>query len=50
MPLKEAALELGEVDEVARLAGAGNTLIFDATAAVGCTTPTSAGWSGPTAG
>ena len=29
MPLKEAALELGEVDELARLAGAGNTLIFD---------------------
>jgi shikimate dehydrogenase len=30
MPLKEAALELGEVDELARLAGAGNTLIFGA--------------------
>ena len=29
MPLKEAALELGEVDELARLAGASNTLIFD---------------------
>ncbi|MDN5762801.1 MAG: shikimate dehydrogenase [Microlunatus sp.] len=28
MPLKEAALELGEVDDIARLAGAGNTLIF----------------------
>ena len=28
MPLKEAALELGEVDELARLAGASNTLIF----------------------
>lgn len=28
MPLKEAALELGEVDEVARLAGAANTMIF----------------------
>jgi len=28
MPLKEAALELGEVDEVARLAAAGNTLVF----------------------
>jgi shikimate dehydrogenase len=28
MPLKEAALELGVVDEVARLAGAGNTLVF----------------------
>ena len=44
MPLKEAALELGEVDELARLAGASNTLIFDATASGGCTTPTSAGW------
>lgn len=30
MPLKEAALELGEIDEVARLAAAGNTLIFEA--------------------
>lgn len=30
MPLKEAALSLGEVDEVARLAGAGNTLVFEA--------------------
>ncbi|HEY5783715.1 MAG TPA: shikimate dehydrogenase [Microlunatus sp.] len=30
MPLKEAALELGEVDELARLAGASNTLVFDA--------------------
>ena len=30
MPLKEAALELGEVHELARLAGASNTLIFDA--------------------
>lgn len=29
MPLKEAVLGLGEVDEVARLSGAGNTLIFD---------------------
>jgi shikimate dehydrogenase len=28
MPLKEAVLELGEVDPVARLAGAGNTLIL----------------------
>jgi len=28
MPLKEAALELGEVDELAQLAGASNTLIF----------------------
>lgn len=28
MPLKEAALELGEVDELARLAGASNTLVF----------------------
>lgn len=28
MPLKEAALTLGEVDELARLAGAGNTLVF----------------------
>ncbi|HYI58068.1 MAG TPA: shikimate dehydrogenase [Microlunatus sp.] len=28
MPLKEAALALGEVDEVARLAAAGNTLVF----------------------
>ena len=28
MPLKEAALALGEVDELARLAGASNTLIF----------------------
>ena len=28
MPLKEAALELGDVDELARLAGASNTLIF----------------------
>ena len=30
MPLKEAVLELGEVDELARLAGAGNTLILEA--------------------
>lgn len=30
MPLKEAALELGEVDEVARLAMAANTLVFEA--------------------
>lgn len=30
MPLKEAALDLGEVDELARLAGASNTLIFGA--------------------
>ena len=29
MPLKEAALELGEVDEVARLAGAANTMVFE---------------------
>ncbi len=29
MPLKVAVLDLGEVDQVARLAGAGNTLIFD---------------------
>ena len=29
MPLKEAALELGEVDELAGMAGAANTLIFD---------------------
>ena len=29
MPLKEAALALGEVDELARLAEASNTLIFD---------------------
>jgi shikimate dehydrogenase len=29
MPLKEAVLELGEVDELARLAGAGNTLILE---------------------
>ncbi|MCW2811822.1 MAG: aroE [Friedmanniella sp.] len=29
MPLKEAALALGEVDEVARLAGAANTLVFE---------------------
>jgi shikimate dehydrogenase len=29
MPLKEAVLELGEVDPVARRAGAGNTLILD---------------------
>ncbi len=29
MPLKVAVLELGEVDEVAALAGAGNTLILD---------------------
>jgi shikimate dehydrogenase len=28
MPLKEAALELGEVDELARSAGASNTLVF----------------------
>ncbi len=28
MPLKEAALALGEVDELARLAGASNTLVF----------------------
>jgi shikimate dehydrogenase len=28
MPLKEAALELGEVDELAAMAGASNTLIF----------------------
>lgn len=28
MPLKEAALELGEVDEIARLAMAANTLVF----------------------
>lgn len=31
MPLKEAVLELGEVDPVARRAGAGNTLILDRT-------------------
>jgi shikimate dehydrogenase len=30
MPLKVAVLDLGEVDSVAREAGAGNTLIFDA--------------------
>lgn len=30
MPLKEAALELGEVDEIARLANAANTLVFGA--------------------
>jgi shikimate dehydrogenase len=29
MPLKAAVLELGEVDSIAELAGAGNTLIFD---------------------
>jgi shikimate dehydrogenase len=29
MPLKEAVLALGAVDEVARLAGAGNTLVFE---------------------
>lgn len=29
MPLKEAVLDLGEVDEVARLAGAGNTLLLE---------------------
>lgn len=29
MPLKEAALALGEVDQVARLTSAGNTLIFE---------------------
>jgi shikimate dehydrogenase len=29
MPLKVAVLELGEVDELARLAGAGNTLILE---------------------
>jgi shikimate dehydrogenase len=29
MPLKEVVLELGEVDELARLAGAGNTLILE---------------------
>jgi shikimate dehydrogenase len=29
MPLKEAVLELGVVDDIAREAGAGNTLIFD---------------------
>ncbi|BAK35662.1 shikimate dehydrogenase [Microlunatus phosphovorus NM-1] len=29
MPLKEAALELGEVDEIARLAMAANTLVFE---------------------
>ncbi len=29
MPLKAAALELGEVDSLARFAGAANTLIFD---------------------
>ena len=29
MPLKEAVLELGELDSVARRAGAGNTLILD---------------------
>lgn len=29
MPLKEAALELGAVDDLARLAGAANTMIFD---------------------
>lgn len=29
MPLKEAALDLGLVDELAALAGAGNTLIFE---------------------
>ena len=46
MPLKEAVLELGEVDRVARLAGAGNTLIFDADGSGGSTTPTSVVWSG----
>lgn len=30
MPLKEAALDLGEVDEIARLAMAANTLVFGA--------------------
>ncbi len=30
MPLKEAVLELGEVDPLAALVGAGNTLVFDA--------------------
>jgi shikimate dehydrogenase len=30
MPLKVAVLELGEVDQLARLAGAGNTLILEA--------------------
>jgi shikimate dehydrogenase len=30
MPLKVAVLELGEVDELAKLAGAANTLIFEA--------------------
>jgi shikimate dehydrogenase len=29
MPLKVAVLQLGEVDQLARLAGAGNTLIFE---------------------
>ena len=29
MPLKVAVLELGQVDELARLAGAGNTLILE---------------------
>ena len=29
MPLKVAVLELGEVDQLARLAGAGNTLVLD---------------------
>ena len=29
MPLKSAALELGEVDPLARFAGSANTLIFD---------------------
>ena len=45
MPLKEAALALGEVDQVARLAGAGNTLVFDDAGPAGSTTPTSAAWS-----
>jgi shikimate dehydrogenase len=29
MPLKEAVLDLGQVDDIAREAGSGNTLIFD---------------------
>ncbi len=31
MPLKEAALTLGEADDVARLAGAGNTVVIEGT-------------------
>ncbi len=44
MPLKEAALALGDADPVALEAGAANTLIFSTAIAAGSTTPTWQDW------